>query len=175
MYRYLVIFMLFVGLCSCGEAEVKEKPNQIVWQPEDTIDMVQGWSKDEQFLIDQFVSENDWEMITTETGLRYMIYDSNELKVDSLAKRGQIAWVQFEIAPLNDTVVYRSDKDVAESFVIEMDHVENGLHEAITYMRIGDRAKIILPQHLAHGLLGDDLKIPPLTAVVYDIKLVDLE
>ncbi|MFT7614365.1 MAG: FKBP-type peptidyl-prolyl cis-trans isomerase FkpA [Parvicellaceae bacterium] len=175
MYKYVLIFLMIIGLFSCAEPEEKKKSNQIVWQPEDTIDMVKGWSKDEQFLIDQYVSNNNWEMITTETGLRYMIYERNELEVDSIAKRGQIAWVQFEIAPLNDTVVYRSEKDIAESFVIEMDHVENGLHEAITYMRKGDRAKIILPQHLAHGLLGDDLKIPPLTAVVYDIKLVDLE
>jgi FKBP-type peptidyl-prolyl cis-trans isomerase len=55
-----------------------------------------------------------------------------------------------------------------------MDNVENGLHEAIQYLRVGDKAKIILPSYLAHGLTGDSDKIPPMASVLYDIELVEI-
>jgi FKBP-type peptidyl-prolyl cis-trans isomerase len=42
-------------------------------------------------------------------------------------------------------------------------------------MRKGEKALFILPPHLAHGLIGDMNKIPPLTTVVYDIELIGLE
>lgn len=174
MYRFWLISILF--LVSCGnDEEVDTNPQQFVdFTPEQSSEMNQDWLKDEQFLIDQFVEQQGWDMIETESGLRYMIYKHGDPS-GMLAEPRQVAWVQFEIAPLADTVVYRSDPEQAQSFLIEMDHVENGLHEAITYMRVGDQAKIILPHHLAHGLLGDNIKIPPLTAVVYDLKLVGLE
>ena len=38
-------------------------------------------------------------------------------------------------------------------------------------MREGDKAKLIVPSHLAHGLVGDFDKIPPLTPIVVDIQL----
>jgi FKBP-type peptidyl-prolyl cis-trans isomerase len=42
-------------------------------------------------------------------------------------------------------------------------------------MKMGDRAKLIIPSHLAHGLVGDLNKIPPLTTIVVDIHLIDLK
>ncbi len=60
-------------------------------------------------------------------------------------------------------------------FLVEMDNVESGLHEAITYLKEGDKAFIILPYYLAHGLLGDNDKIPPLSPALYDIELIAVE
>ena len=56
-----------------------------------------------------------------------------------------------------------------------MDNVETGLHEGIKYMKVGEKAKMILPSHLAHGLIGDSKKIPPRSTIVYDIELLDLK
>ena len=52
--------------------------------------------------------------------------------------------------------------------------VEGGLDEALLLMRIGDKARIILLPHLAHGLLGDFEKIPARSIIVYYIELVEL-
>ncbi len=175
---FKVLCGLFLGLALlAGCAKSEEADSELVPPPasmEQLSEINKDWQKEQQFLIEQFIERHGWEMQETGTGLRYMIYEHGN-ESDSLAKPGQIAWVQFEISPLGDTVVYRSPEDEAQSFLIEMDHVENGLHEMVTYMRVGDRAKVILPHHLAHGLLGDSQKIPPLTAVLYDLKLVDLE
>jgi FKBP-type peptidyl-prolyl cis-trans isomerase len=53
--------------------------------------------------------------------------------------------------------------------------VESGLEEGILLLREGDKAKFILPPHLAHGLLGDDNKIPARSIIVYDLELLSLE
>ena len=50
---------------------------------------------------------------------------------------------------------------------------ESGLHEALKYLKVGDKAIIILPHFAAHGILGDMNKIPPLSTVVYDIEVLD--
>jgi FKBP-type peptidyl-prolyl cis-trans isomerase len=42
-------------------------------------------------------------------------------------------------------------------------------------MRKGEKAKFILPSHLAHGLVGDLQKIPPLSILVLDVELIDLQ
>jgi len=39
-------------------------------------------------------------------------------------------------------------------------------------LSLGDHAKLIIPSHLAHGLIGDLDKIPPLTTLVMDIHLI---
>jgi FKBP-type peptidyl-prolyl cis-trans isomerase len=48
------------------------------------------------------------------------------------------------------------------------------LHEGIQLLHVGDKAIFILPSHLAHGLLGDEDKIPPHSAVIYDIELLGI-
>jgi FKBP-type peptidyl-prolyl cis-trans isomerase len=53
--------------------------------------------------------------------------------------------------------------------------VETGLEEAILLMKVGDRAKLVIPSHLAHGFFGDDERIPPRATLIYDIKIVNLK
>ena len=175
MYRPLIYSMMGLFCFCCASTEAPGTEEQFIeWTPNESSDMNKEWIQDEQFLIDEFVRIQDWNMIESASGLRYMIYEIGS-EESSSAIPGQLAWVEFEVAPLGDTVVYRSAIGQPESFRVEKDHVENGIHEVITYMRVGDRAKVILPSHLAHGLLGDSKKIPPLSPVVYDLKLIGLD
>jgi FKBP-type peptidyl-prolyl cis-trans isomerase len=41
-------------------------------------------------------------------------------------------------------------------------------------MHVGDKARLILPPHLAHGLLGDENRIPARSIIVYEIELLDI-
>lgn len=58
--------------------------------------------------------------------------------------------------------------------LVGKDNVEAGLHEGIQLMHVGDQMRFILPSHLAHGLTGDQSKIPPLASVVYEVELLEL-
>ena len=70
---------------------------------------------------------------------------------------------------------YSSKEDGPRSFMIGQDNVETGLHEAVTYLKLGDKAHVILPSHLAHGLTGDNNKIPPRSTVIYNLELIGLK
>lgn len=174
--RLLVGMFLFV-MISCKE----KRPDLII--PEDSvptitqkqsIEMSQFWTKDEGFKIDQFVKRKKWPVTKSQTGIRYWIYQNGE---GELAKPGDVAFVEFEIRLLDadTTLCYTSKETGIQDFLIEMDVVESGLHEAICYMRPGDKAFVILPHYLAHGLLGDMEAIPPLSPVLYDLHLVKLK
>jgi FKBP-type peptidyl-prolyl cis-trans isomerase FkpA len=57
--------------------------------------------------------------------------------------------------------------------VVGMEEIESGIHKAVQFMKKGDKALILIPSHLAHGLLGDMNKIPPQTPIIYDIYILD--
>ena len=91
------------------------------------------------------------------------------------AHSGDDVKVNYKISLLDGTECYSSDKDGAYEFKVEGDAIESGLHEAIQLMRVGDKAKFILPFHLAHGLHGDDENIPPISTIVVDLELLEIK
>lgn len=173
----LLVLILTLFLFSCSEEKKKNVPKEPVMDKEmkeNLMETNKEWFIQEQAEIDNYVNRVQWNMIKTGTGIRYIIYKPADTLKNPKAKPGQIAVINFEIRTLeSDSICYES-KDASQWFLIEMDNVENGLHEAIQYLRAGDKAKIILPSYLAHGLSGDMDKIPPLTPVLYDIELVEL-
>jgi FKBP-type peptidyl-prolyl cis-trans isomerase len=42
-------------------------------------------------------------------------------------------------------------------------------------MHVGDKAKFLLPSYMAHGMHGDDAKIPALSAIVVDLELLEVK
>ena len=52
--------------------------------------------------------------------------------------------------------------------------VESGLHEGVQLMRVGDKSRMIMPPHLAHGILGDGDCIPRRAIIIYDVELLNI-
>ncbi len=47
-----------------------------------------------------------------------------------------------------------------------------GLQEALIQSQVGDSLVCVIPAHLAHGLAGDLAEIPPLTTLVYYLRIL---
>jgi len=90
-------------------------------------------------------------------------------------REGDLVTVEYELSLLDGTVCYNTDTTGAESFVVGSSIVESGLDEGVKYLQQGDKAKIILPPHLAHGLLGDENKIPARSIILFDIEIIDVK
>lgn len=172
--RYIP-FVFSVVLFSCGQEEENKIPvNPPDWNQDHSSDMNQVFSDEEEDEIDLFVKRHaDWKVSETGTGLRHFIYSKS--KNSDTAKVGDIVLVDFEISLLDGSVCYSSKENGPESFVVERADIESGLHEAMQLMCTDDKAKFILPSRMAHGLIGDEEKIPPLTPVVYDIHVIQIE
>ena len=155
------------------EVEVfDESDSEISITKEESIEMHRMWVKDESYKIDRYIERHNWNAISTESGVRYYVYEKGS---GMSIEEDMLITVEFEVRLIDSdtTLCYTSDETGDHTFLVGMDNVESGLHEAVKYLNVGDRAYIILPHFAAHGLLGDMNKIPPLSTVLYDIYVVD--
>ena len=167
-----IVFIVSTALNSCGDNHKKTTKNTNLQSKEFQDKLIEAnkmYVKRESDEIDQYVLHHGWQMISTGTGLRYMITKKGNGEAAVIEKQAK---VNYKISLLDGTLCYSSDSTGAKVFVIGRDNVESGLHEAIQLLHVGDKAMFILPSHLAHGLLGDENKIPPHSTVIYDIELI---
>jgi len=128
--------------------------------------------KTENQEIEDYIKRYNWDMKQTKTGLRYMIYKHGK---GVKAENGKTAKINYTVELINGDMCYSSEKDGPKEFIIGKRNVEAGLEQGILLMRVGDRAKLIIPSYLAFGLIGDQNKIPKKATLIYDINLIEIK
>lgn len=125
----------------------------------------------ESEMIERYIERHKWNMTKTESGLRYNIYHKGEgLK----AKQGLICRLNYTVKLLDGTICYSSEDNGYKEFILGKGNVESGLEEGVLLLHVGDKARFILPSHLAYGLIGDNNKIKGRSSIIYDVELVEL-
>ncbi|MCE3297222.1 MAG: peptidylprolyl isomerase FKBP-type [Crocinitomicaceae bacterium] len=171
MFRKIAWISLL--LASCTSAPPEEKPKDVDWSTKKSTDMNQDFAIEEDLRIKMFLADRpDWKTVKTGSGLRYYIYKPGP---GPQAESGMRARVKYRIELLDGTLCYETEKNETEVFEIDNSEVETGVQEGIKKMKVGDKAKLILPSHIAHGLTGDMDQIPPLSTIVIDLELISLE
>lgn len=165
--RYYFIILITYFLASCNNKE--ETPTEIDWNSEKSTKMNKQISAEEDIDINMYLARKpEWKMTKTGSGLRYFIYESGQ---GETAKAGDLVDVEYKITLTDGTECYSTDKDEVEEIRVDKAQVESGIQEGIKLMKQGDKAILIVPSHLAHGIVGDMSKIPPLSTLVVDIAL----
>ena len=99
--------------------------------------------------------------------------ETNNLVLEKLDQEKSIEtnrlWLKDEIFKID-----QSDSSGLAKFKVEQSLIETGINEVVCCLEKEDSAMVILPHHIAHGLTGDSKKIPPLSTVLYFIKLIDV-
>jgi FKBP-type peptidyl-prolyl cis-trans isomerase len=78
----------------------------------------------------------------------------------------------LKINLLDGKICYKTDTLEVDQFLVDRSQVESGIQEGIKLMKEGEKAVFILPSNLAHGLLGDFEKIPPMSPIVVNLELI---
>lgn len=120
--------------------------------------------------INDYIERHKLNVIQTGTGLRYQIVSQGD---GELICEGDVVTIEYEVRLLNGDLIYSSQNDGRKTFLVGRGGVESGLEEAILKLRKNSTAILILPAHLAHGLIGDGNKVPPRATLVYRLKVVD--
>lgn len=168
----IFLIVLLFGACTEKKPAPKKKPLTEKQIREGSVKM-HNWDRQRQAdEIEQYARRKGWDMQTTASGLRWMKLREGTGK--QLAVPGNIVKVAYTIKLMDGTLCYTSDKDGTRSFEVGRDDIEPGIHEGVQLMRVGDKMRFILPSHLAHGLTGDNVMIPPLAALVCEIELISL-
>lgn len=167
-----IISSSFISLYSCSGSVEKQEEKKGVSRKESLEKANRYLVRTESEDIENYIRRHGWEMEETGTGLRIWIYQHGN---GPLAEKGMFATLNFQTWLINGNLIYSSDSLGQKEFKIGKGGVESGLEEAILLMHVGDKAKLIIPSHLAFGLLGDNNKIPPRSTVLYDIELISLK
>ncbi len=172
LFLLISVFLqiLFLNACDANSPQSKPKTKE---STEETLEKANRYlvrSEEEQ--IKDLIRRYQWKMNATGTGLRYLIDSTG---TGRKIKYGDKLTLKYTIRLLNGDVVKTSDETGPMQFVAGKGGVESGLEEGILMMRKGDKAKFILPSHLAFGLLGDGEKIPPRTALIYEVEISDIQ
>jgi FKBP-type peptidyl-prolyl cis-trans isomerase len=166
------LFLIMVGL-SLGCCTTKPKQNEVTRQEikQPMMDVNRQLIKQESERINSYIERRSYKAEATGTGLRMVWLKKNNTE-GKRPVEGDVATVKYKIELLDGTVCYSSDEKGPRSFTVAADNVESGLHEGIQLMQPGEKAIMIMPPHLAHGMRGDDDKIPPLSTLVVTLDFV---
>ncbi len=160
--------MLFCFLLVACSEENTEK--QVDWNLEKSTDLNKELAIQQEMDIAMFLElHKDWIVHETGTGLRYVKLKET---TGDIPKVGDDVEISYTVSLLDGKEVYKTPSDELDVFRVDNSEMESGIHEGIKLMRVGEKCKLIFPSHLAHGLVGDLDKIPPLSPLVVDIELI---
>lgn len=169
--KLLPAFIVIIGLSACQQTTEQEKQKKEVFTEDNLVKVNRYLVEKEQEQIEAYAKRRGWDMKTSETGLWYMIYEHGKGKNAEVGKKASMA---YTIELLDGTLCYSADPSEPKTFRIGKGGVESGLEEGILLLQEGDKARFIMPPHLAHHLLGDENKIPPRASIVYDVELLKI-
>ncbi|MBI9066162.1 MAG: FKBP-type peptidyl-prolyl cis-trans isomerase [Salinivirgaceae bacterium] len=166
----IILFSLIVTI-ACSQNKNNRNTATPKQYKENLLQANKGLVDLDQDRIESYVKRRNWDMKVSETGMWYQIYDKKD---GEKTKEKKIAHLKYQINLLDGTLCYTSDSLGVMKFKVGQGGVESGLEEAILLMGVGDKGRFIMPPHLAHGLLGDNNKIPPRSIIVYQTELIKL-
>jgi len=109
----------------------------------------------------------------TESGLRYQFIQRGEGKQ---AEAGKTVSVHYEGSLENGKVFdssYPRKKPI--EFKLGIGQVIEGWDEGIALLKVGDKARFVIPSDLAYGPSGAGGVIPPNATLIFDVELMDVK
>ena len=120
-------------------------------------------------LLDQVAAGYD----ETPSGLRYKILQNGDGKQ---ATKGAMVSVHYKGQLLDGTVFDSSYKRKQPiDFAIGVGQVIAGWDEGIQLLKVGDKARLVIPSDLAYGSQGAGGVIPPDATLIFDVELMNVK
>ncbi len=109
----------------------------------------------------------------TASGLRYKIIQKGN---GTKAEKGQTVSVHYEGALIDGTVFdssYKRNQPI--DFKLGVGQVIPGWDEGISLLKVGDKARFVIPSNLAYGSAGAGGVIPGDATLVFDVELMKVK
>jgi len=109
----------------------------------------------------------------TDSGLRYQIIQKG---TGAKSVKGKNVSVHYK-GQLEDGTVFDSSYDRKQpiDFVLGVGQVIKGWDEGLQLMQVGDKARFVIPSHLAYGSQGAGGVIPPDATLIFDVELMNVK
>ncbi len=109
----------------------------------------------------------------TDSGLRYKILKKGD---GNKAEKGNTVSVHYEGSLTNGQVFDSSyQRKQPIDFQIGIGQVIPGWDEGISLLKVGDKARFVIPSELAYGSAGAGGVIPPDATLIFDVELMEVK
>jgi FKBP-type peptidyl-prolyl cis-trans isomerase len=161
-----VLLCSLVFLLACSSH--REQP---VFSPEEYKEHLENANRiivrDEKKDIEEFISRHQFRMESTGTGLRYQILSTGS---GAFPEEHDLVVLGYRLYLLSGSLLYER----TDTFRLAEGRQVRGVEEALRLFREGTKARIVLPAHLAYGMIGDEDKVPGATPLFYDLHLISV-
>ncbi|MEW7279532.1 peptidylprolyl isomerase [Aquimarina sp. 2201CG1-2-11] len=109
----------------------------------------------------------------TESGLRYKVFQNGD---GEKAEKGKTVSVHYKGSLVDGTVFdssYKRNQPI--DFSLGIGQVISGWDEGIQLLKVGDKARFVIPPNLGYGQNGAGGVIPPNATLVFDVELVGVK
>ena len=111
-------------------------------------------------------------------GVRVHIKDTLNFKNSNIKPEdGSFVMIEYSCEILNQVhqLTYEASLVDTLNFQIGYSKQMKGLNYAIKLLRIGDKAKIIIPSYLGFGMSGYGKSVPPYSTLILNVKLLKIQ
>ena len=171
--KLIVPLISFLILFSCTQDKENGQEKSKEWSMDHSVDFNKEVHQREELAIEIYLAHHkDLKMISTGSGLRYQLAE-NRVGIGKRARIGDYVTLDLKIELMDGRLCYQTDS-IPDQFILGMGDQESGLHEALQLMKTNEKAKLVIPSYLAHGLLGDSKQIPPQSILLIDVELLNI-
>ena len=133
------------------------------------LDAASNAQKEQEALLEKESAGYD----VTPSGLRYKILQAGNGKE---AAKNKTVSVHYKGQLLDGTVFDSSyDRKQPIDFKLGIGQVIAGWDEGIQLLKVGDKARFVIPSELAYGAQGAGGAIPPNAILIFDVELMDVK
>ena len=123
--------------------------------------------------IAKYIKDNNITVQPQSSGLYYIEMQTGS--GDSV-KYGDLVYVHYTIYNIDGKLIESSyDYNMPLPFVYGDNQMIAGIEEAVGYMKVGGKSRIVVPSRLGFGDIEIDDNLPANTALVIDLEFVDLQ
>lgn len=121
-----------------------------------------------------FLSENAGKdgVVSLESGLQYLVLESGDAGAAKPTVSNSV--LAHYHGTLTDGTVFDSSVDRGEPATFGLSQVIPGWTEALQLMAVGDKWRLFIPPNLAYGEASPTPAIPPNSALIFDVELLEI-
>lgn len=123
--------------------------------------------KDQNLLLDYAVDHN-LDVKRTDSGLYYLIKEKGDGIIPGWGYPMQVHYKGYFL----NGKVFDSSYNKGRPIKFKLGQMIDGWNEALQFMPIGTKAKLLIPSHLAYGEKGFPGFVPPNTPIIFDIEIL---
>ena len=167
---FLILLSILPLACSPAPSDAREIPQKTAEEQQEAwIQQHRDQLTSERKILNQFAADKGWKPEKSGMGWMRQLF---EMGNGAPIQNNERVVLVGRATDLKGRVFYSFPAHKPWELTVGKDNAgEVGLHQALLVSKRGDSLVLILPAHLAHGVAGDLNKIPPMSPVVYYLRI----